>query len=41
MSRDDGLSIGDVARRAGLTPRALRFYESHGLLRPPRTAARP
>lgn len=39
MSRDEGLSIGEVADRAGLTARALRFYETHGLLRPARTAA--
>lgn len=28
------LRIGDVARRTGLTPRAIRHYESLGLLRP-------
>ncbi|MGH2727097.1 MAG: MerR family transcriptional regulator [Actinomycetota bacterium] len=28
------LSIGEVARRAGLRPSALRFYEEAGLLRP-------
>jgi MerR family redox-sensitive transcriptional activator SoxR len=29
-----GLSIGDVARRAGLRPSALRYYEQVGLLAP-------
>src|SRR5215218_10440931 len=29
------LSIGEVARRAGLRPSALRFYEAAGLLDPP------
>lgn len=32
----DDLSIGEVARRAGLRPSALRYYESIGLLPPPR-----
>lgn len=39
MSREIGLSIGDVARRTDLTVRALRFYETHGLLQPLRSAA--
>ncbi len=29
-----GLSIGDVARRAGLRPSALRYYEKAGLISP-------
>lgn len=29
-----GLSIGEVARRAGLRPSALRYYEQAGLLAP-------
>lgn len=39
MSRDRTLTIGEVAARTGLTERALRHYESQGLLRPRRTAA--
>jgi DNA-binding transcriptional MerR regulator len=34
---DDVLDIRDVARRTGLTSRALRFYEARGLLAPLRT----
>jgi DNA-binding transcriptional MerR regulator len=34
---DDSLDIRDVARRTGLTSRALRFYEARGLLTPLRT----
>src|SRR6266581_772717 len=30
------LTIGEVARRAGMRPSALRYYESVGLLPPPR-----
>jgi MerR family transcriptional regulator, redox-sensitive transcriptional activator SoxR len=30
-----GLSIGEVARRAGLSTSALRYYEKAGLLPPP------
>lgn len=30
------LSIGDVARQAGVRPSALRYYESVGLLTPPK-----
>jgi MerR family transcriptional regulator, copper efflux regulator len=30
------MRIGDAAAAAGTTPRALRFYESNGLLPPPR-----
>jgi len=32
----DDLSIGDVARRTGVRPSALRYYESIGLLSAPR-----
>ncbi|MCA8891156.1 redox-sensitive transcriptional activator SoxR [Hyphomonas jannaschiana] len=31
-----GLSIGDVARRTGLSVSAIRFYESRGLVKPDR-----
>jgi DNA-binding transcriptional MerR regulator len=34
---DDSLDIREVARRTGLTSRALRFYEARGLIRPLRT----
>jgi len=33
------LSIGDVSRRSGLAPSALRYYEDTGLLTPERNAA--
>jgi MerR family redox-sensitive transcriptional activator SoxR len=33
---DTGLTIGDVARRAGLSPSAIRYYESVGLVEPER-----
>lgn len=33
------LDITDVARRTGLTSRALRFYEARGLVKPLRTAS--
>ncbi len=33
------MRITDAARAAGTTPRALRWYEQHGLLRVARTAA--
>jgi MerR family redox-sensitive transcriptional activator SoxR len=37
----DGMSIGEVARRAGLEPSAIRYYESAGLLpAPPRAGGR-
>ena len=36
-SRDtDGITIGELAREAGVTLRALRFYKSKGLLAPQR-----
>lgn len=36
-----GLSIGEVARRAGLRPSALRYYEQVGLISPqPRASGR-
>ncbi|MEG3086043.1 MerR family transcriptional regulator [Sphingomonas sp. PB4P5] len=34
----DTLDISDIARRTGLTARALRFYEARGLVKPLRTA---
>jgi DNA-binding transcriptional MerR regulator len=34
-----GLSIGEVARRCGVSVRALRLYEAEGLLRPARSEA--
>src|SRR5690348_2867927 len=33
----DAIDIREVARRTGLTSRALRFYEARGLLKPLRT----
>jgi MerR family transcriptional regulator, redox-sensitive transcriptional activator SoxR len=35
--RDDRLPIGEVARRSGLAPSAIRFYEAEGLIRAERT----
>ncbi|MFN8110711.1 MAG: redox-sensitive transcriptional activator SoxR [Thermoleophilia bacterium] len=32
MDRDDLLSIGEVARRAGIATSALRFYDQEGLI---------
>ena len=32
------MNIAEAARRAGLTPKAIRFYEAQGLLRPHRAA---
>ena len=32
MNPNDLLTIGDLARRTGLTPSAIRFYEDKGLL---------
>jgi DNA-binding transcriptional MerR regulator len=31
---DRGLKIGELARRAGVTPKAIRFYETKGILAP-------
>ncbi|MFZ5618367.1 MAG: MerR family transcriptional regulator [Pseudomonadota bacterium] len=39
MTKDEALTIGEVAARTGLTERALRHYENEGLLKPSRTAA--
>lgn len=36
--RDDLLTIGEVARRSGVAPSALRYYEARGLLGTTRTA---
>ncbi|WP_422737936.1 MerR family transcriptional regulator [Micromonospora sp. WMMD729] len=33
------MRIGELARAAGTTPRALRYYEEQGLLRPARLAS--
>ena len=38
MDAQDLLPIGEVARRAGVAPSALRFYESEGLLTSQRSA---
>lgn len=38
-TKTDYRTAADTARRMGLTVRALRVYERHGLLRPGRTAA--
>jgi MerR family redox-sensitive transcriptional activator SoxR len=35
MTKINGLTIGEVARRAGLLPTTLRYYESIGLLPDP------
>jgi DNA-binding transcriptional MerR regulator len=35
---EQAIDIAEVARATGLTPRALRFYEGRGLVRPLRTA---
>ena len=32
------MRIGELAQRAGSSPRALRYYEAHGLVRPGRSA---
>lgn len=38
MKADDLLAIGEVARRSGLAPSALRYYEDLGLITSARTA---
>jgi DNA-binding transcriptional MerR regulator len=35
----DSLAIDEVVRRTGLTSRTLRYYETKGLVAPPRTAS--
>lgn len=35
---EQGLTIGDLARRTGLAVSAIRFYETHGILAPLRNA---
>ena len=35
-----GLSITELAREFDITPRAIRFYEDHGILRPAREGLR-
>jgi len=37
--RTDGLLIGEVAARSGVSRKALRLYESSGILPPPRRTA--
>jgi Cu(I)-responsive transcriptional regulator len=32
------MNVAEAARSAGLTPKAVRFYESEGLVQPPRAA---
>ena len=36
--KNDGLSIGQLARRTGLSVSAIRYYESQGLISPDRNA---
>ncbi len=39
-ARDTGtFTISDLAREFDITPRAIRFYEDHGILQPARTGA--
>lgn len=35
----DGLSIGEIAARSGVSRKALRLYEAAGILAPPRRTA--
>lgn len=39
MKRNGSLKIGKAAKRLGLKPRTIRFYESAGLLPPPQRTA--
>lgn len=39
LPADAGLTIGELAREAGVTLRALRFYQSKGLLTPHRSGS--
>ena len=39
MTKEEALTIGEVAASTGLTERALRHYEAEGLFSPSRTAA--
>ena len=38
MAAGQGLTIGDLAARTGLAVSAIRFYETHGIVRPLRNA---
>jgi len=38
QNRQQGLTIGDLADRTGLAVSAIRFYETHGIVRPLRNA---
>lgn len=38
LNKDQWLAIGEVARRSGVAPSALRFYEEQGLISSRRTA---
>jgi len=40
MTQDEGYTIGELARLAGVTPRTIRFYTAEGLLPPPETRGR-
>ena len=40
MTRNEALRIGDVVARTGLTERAIRHYESLGLVAPARSSSR-